>query len=289
MLIVTLIFRGDRASPSESHVDVKSTSVDQAATTALNMVQARAAILGVGASIAAVRITDTTVPGVSNYLDPATYIHDSGNPDQPGIDTMDFVGTSVRMRCFGASAQKNWYVSCPPDNTVVVDASRPGDLDLTGQFGTFWPKLRAALLASYGFPVKVLTGKLQVQSVVTSAVAPITIGLTTAAQLMKGIVPIGNGDKVYVKGFRRVSTHSPGINGRWKVQLVLAPTVVGGVWTYYLVGSQYVAQGNIVGLGQISPIDHVGTPYLKIVPVAAGKRSRGNSFGLRRGTSSRVR
>lgn len=249
----TIFFVSNRYLWSEAYFSTGTFDVNNVPAALSNLVNTRANLLGVGAEIYAVRVSN--VPANRQVVDidiggfQVNGAFGQGllalNQD-PAFSTIPNV--AMVIKCLIPSGSKLIYCAGIPKG-VVEDAATPTQRINPLQVQGFADALQAWLkfLGTNQWGCQS-----QVNTVLQQAVGPPTdgpqtqplIGITVAAQQPTWTV----GSDMLVKGWKRVNPRSPGLTGRY---ILAAPLPTIAPWTYYLLNTQAVSPTNFKTIGKI--------------------------------------
>jgi hypothetical protein len=303
---VTLGFSSGRYSWTESHLNAAYSSVAQLPQTPppsiAGLANARAQVLGGGAAITRIRCSNWP----QNRLT-VDYLAGSGfsgaSPFTPLAESnFSNRGYQAAPAGFALSAlaydsvgrQTRLFLAGMPQGIFVEDAPNGLGWDFGG-FGSVLLALQAYFgyfanaSGVWGWETQVSESTYPVTfPLLTNAAYPGMIGVTTSGQLFPPLTPAPQ--EIYLKGFRRLSTRSPGLSGHyWHYPPVLVATVGGlTTYTYFLQNTGLVNPANFLTKSppQIGNWTPTFTPYLFAEADYATTRKRGASFGRPRGKSS---
>lgn len=282
MTVKATIFMGqDKYSWSEAHYFLPTNDFLAAEGPTLSLVEARARCLGRNAQVLGARLShvpanrqvkdaDISGGGISGTwpADPTNLLYDS-----------DRAYSSLLIRMESATGSKNMYLAGVPDGVIQTV---PGDRDgfiVVPLFDNVLQSLMNLLTGgggggNWGYRSRLSGGGLQATALTTNALFPGEIGVTVPSSL--GVVV---GDEVYLTGWRRINTRSPGLAGAWQVVGILPPASGPGPWTYFLGRSGNVSPTNFLGLGRIDSLKYEYLSYVSWAIKSSTSRKRGASFG----------
>lgn len=288
---VTMFLSQKNYTSSETHYDVSAGNLTSAQDNAIALCSNRAQLLGSFASIAAVRILDTSLPRIATYLKPGTFATVSLLPQTPaGGPTGDRAYSALMLTLLGkwgggpTSAVKKLYLTGIPDQ-VIGDALNNGNSGVLtlGAFGNALYGYLTFLSTVYAFRVKVYAPAQIVQRVLTNSGFPGEIGVQVANQ-----ITFTQALSLNFKGFRKVNSAMPGLQGAYYVDPLSPPLLPGASapWIYYLQNTPLVQTANIKTNGIVAPqlwsyaqyspaVGSIGTPPLNPLAMQATHRKRG--------------
>lgn len=287
----TFIFGQDKYDWTESHVWMGQPTFAGAAAAALQLGQARVALLGKGGFLNAIRLTD--FPGNRlSYDVPLGGYGAALSPNWPA-DPSGLLYSGARAYqalllrvTSSAGLRTSIYVGGCPAALAHASAFNTTGINwaATPNFGNRFLAFKSALgNGLWGFASRTGTVYQAGSAPVTSVSAPGTVGITVPVQIPP---PASGPRRIIVTGYRRINTRLPPLNGSWTIALELPPTppAVTG-WTYFLFGSGNVPVNNYLSNGQIGQLTPVVVAYDSITPREFTSRKRGASIGAPRGRS----
>lgn len=291
MIKVTFIFNNGRASPTESHYSSAGTTFASVGPQAAQLATLRASLLGYGATLNQVRLSDSANPRDVILLDASTfngkgpYNAPATVPGAAQVD-VDQANASVLARVLTSRVPKNYYLSNVPDD--IIGTGMLDGTNLTPSFNPQWfsywqtyagiagnPPANALCSGRWGCLEKQPSN----QQVCTAAVpigayAPFASVIT--AQPLAAIV----GGKILVKGFRSVNPRLRSLSGVYKVLAILTGN------QYVLAGTTAAEVANVQNLpGSAYDLTYSVATYTYATLVKGTSRRRGGSVGLPRGRS----
>ena len=126
---------------------------------------------------------------------------------------------------------------------------------------------------TWGFRSRLNVAALQATGLATNGLFPGEIGVTVPTTLGVNV-----GDEVYLTGWRRINTRSPGLAGAWQVVGILPPSSGPGPWTYFLGQSGNVSPTNFLALGKIAPLVYTYLPYASWTIKSSTSRKKGGKL-----------
>lgn len=278
-----------RASWTETHYYLASSDFLTAAAAAATLANARSQLLGVGATMGPLRISD--VPANRN-VDDVQYNHGTGSwPADPTglLYAAQHPNVALLVRLQGPTQNKLLYLGgCPNKIFNQPGGSVPG-VTFDGVFNPPFFAYMGLLTNSggspgsspWGFRARNSTGELSATSLVQNAAYPGMIGVVTQSP-----PTWSQGQEVWLTGWRRINTGLPGLSGGWVVGGILAPVPPAtGPWTTFLANSGGVSTTNFRAPGQINGLNYSYVPYETYAVLKAVTRKRGGSYGAPRGRS----
>lgn len=262
---------------------------------AIALANARAALLGQGASIVRLRNSDTTLPRSSQVVPQNDYQNAGPYVGVAGSDTLwsQDPNSVVLMHAssLGFVYNKNWYLSGIPDGVIDTEPTTqiPDGLNFLNAFTNPYQTYVNLLTSAWNFRVGGAANALsQVLAVVPSAQFPNTVGIQVAGPLAGAPAPT-NGNyppfEVNLTGFRRSNTRVPGLSGTYQVVGVIPPTNLVNTYTYFLGETGNVVISNLTKIGGARVQNFSYVQYSQITPTRAGHRKRGVRTGRPLGRS----
>lgn len=289
----TIIMSLPDATWTETHyTDVGETIEDPAVVAAAAALgTARARLLGVGARIRRIRLSDTAVPRGADSVPDNMYLHSGpyGGEADIFVYASDIPNVSLICRCMstGGVFSKNLYLAGIPEGVVTTEFDQPGDFLMLTDFIAPFNSYVNLLKTIWKFRVQGAGLATQpVLQVVTSAQFPQTVGLVTPAAMAGSPAPVGGVVPPFecvVTKFRRGNTRVPGLSGRYQVVGTILPVAPATTYTYFLQGTGDVAISNLTKMGRVVAQGFSYVPYGNIVPTAGATHKRGVRTGARLG------
>ena len=200
------------------------------------------------------------------------------NAARPGINVL------IRL----ASADNRWrnlFMGCPPTGLIHQETN-----DNTGLDWQWTADFNSRLVAFLNF---LSSGTWAWLSRISSVGQPATLsagvapfaGLTVINVAVPFSFPPGLPNQIIVRGFRRINTREPAVNGLWKVAGVIPPGGPGQPTGYALSNSGSVPINNYLFNGTGAAFNPQGETIAGYYVIGAAERKRGGSLGLPRGRS----
>jgi hypothetical protein len=294
---VLMEFSSSRYSWSESHVyNGTSNPGDPALVSVLtNLAALRVACLGLGAFMNRIRVSQVGSPGsVVDYFCPpfpASSFWILPNPNyNPVLLNAEVIGLAVLCRMFStlSFARSNIYLAGAPmgcfgengpDSSGLRWDQVPG---LLNRINAYLAYLFSG--SGFGFETRTETTFQPAQSpLVTNGAVPGQVGIVLAAPLAPNVP---QGTQLLVRGWRRVSTRTPGLTGVYSAGPTIVTAGPPATYTYFLQRTAQVSPSNFFTQGKLGLFNSVFAPYLGGAIVEATTRKRGASLGAPRGRSS---
>lgn len=287
MIKVTMFIAVGKKTFSETHVCIATSNIGDTYPFAAALATARAKLLGYGALIQRVRISDTT-PGKQRqvaYLDTAAYTSVSALTKTASGDT-DEANSALQLRFTTPAQPKTMYLAGVP-NDILGPFFDEVDF-IQAEIDPVWLQSYLAYAGGLlGTPISQLTNgnwgcaqKSTLAPQVATAVVPGAPWVGNAAVATAAPLAAIAGSRILVKGFRSINPRAKGISGVYIVAAVLAGNV------YVLSGTTAAQVANVKTLpGTAADLTFAPQRYTGCVPIKAATRKRGGRVFLPLGRS----
>jgi hypothetical protein len=303
MLKVTLEMLQGRSSWTESHYYLSGSTIPAATPDFIALANARAACLGSGAYLTAIRLSEVPANRIVEDIGVAapglTGTWPTPDKKQQYAATLPNVALLMRLQSgqSGAGSSKSIYLACPPTINIGTGLGNTLNVVIDGSFDT--------PLGSY---MKLLTGSAKTDGSDASApqtkwgyrsrangnpsrVTALAFDANTPPNLLvTTLVPVPGitaGNMVWLSGFRRTARSGDALGGAYFVNKVTVPvSPATSPYVYSITQADDINPAGFSVLGTIQQLEYVYPPYgLGYSVVKAVTRKRGGSLGAPRGRS----
>lgn len=286
---LTIFFADARRAWTEAYLNNADLTPTSGNPEIVALINARAALLGTGASIFNVRTSSFPANKRVQNFDPSAYTHTgswppSAQPNQfePANDNL-----ALLIRTTTPVGTKLIYIAGLPGGVFLSDAVAGNGLS-PGSVQTVTPSLNA-------FTNRLILDKWGCRSWKSTVLTP-AIGLQQGPQTppLIGVQLATNpgwalNSKVLLGGWRRANPRSPGLTGVYTLAGVPLATQVVPPYVYYLYGTANVSPSNFKTIGSIGLVVYSVAQFTAAQVDKATTRKRGGRVALPLGRFSRVR